>query len=81
MPRFFFDVNDGEDIFIDNAGIELPDMDAAIREARRALADMIRDAMRGVDGDRVSIRIRDGSEGPILLEVNFTTKDLGHQQG
>ena len=77
MPRYFFDVNDGEDTFIDNAGIELSDMEAAIREARRALADMIRDAMRSADGDKISIRIRDGAEGPVLLEVNFTTQDLG----
>ena len=77
MPRFYFDINDGDGLFIDDAGIDLADMNAAIREARRALADMIRDTMRAVtEGDKVSIRIRDGAEGPILLEVTVTTQDL-----
>ena len=77
MPRYYFDINDGDGVFIDDAGIDLADMNTAIREARRALADMIRDTMRAAaEGDKLSIRIRDGAEGPILLEVTVTTQDL-----
>ena len=80
MPRYYFDINDGDGVFIDNAGIDLADMNAAIGEARRALADMIRDTMRaGTEGDKASIRIRDGVEGPILLEVTVTTQDLARK--
>lgn len=76
MSRYYFDVDDGDDVFIDNAGLDLPDMDAAIREARRALVDMIRDTVRETDAEKVSIRIRDGAKGPIMLQVTFTTRDL-----
>lgn len=76
MPRYYFDINDGGEIFVDSAGVELANMDAAVLEARRALADMMRDAMRGTECDVVSIRIRDGAEGPVMLEMHFTTRRL-----
>ena len=74
MPKYFFDVQDGDGVFIDDAGMELPDMDTAIREARRALADMMRDALRDQSGQAVVIRIRDGAEGPVILSVSLTTE-------
>jgi hypothetical protein len=73
MPRYYFDIDDGEDSYVDNIGVDLPDMDAAIREARRALADMMRDALREAKSDGISVRIRDGAEGPVRLEVTLTT--------
>lgn len=72
MPRYFFDVQDGEGAFVDETGIELPDMEAAIREARRALADMVRDTLREPMRDTLSIAIR-GAEGPVMLSVTLTT--------
>jgi hypothetical protein len=73
MPRYFFDVRDDEGTFVDLVGIELPDMDAAIREARRALADMLRDALRGEHKAGLAINIRDGADGPVTLAVTLTT--------
>lgn len=75
MPRYFFDVNDGDGAFVDEIGVELPDMASAVREARKALADMVRDALREPDASLVSILIRDGAEGPILITVQMTTDD------
>lgn len=73
MPRYFFDVRDDEGTFVDLVGLELADMDAAIREARRALADMLRDALRDHGKAGVSIAIRDGADGPVILAVTLTT--------
>lgn len=73
MPRYFFDIRDGQDLFIDDDGMELPDIDTAIAEARRALADMMRDSLRTDGGDAVSIAIRDGADGPVVLSVSVTT--------
>ena len=73
MARYFFDIHDGEGTFVDEVGVELPDMKSAIREARRALADMVRDALRDPDGDGVSVKIRDGAEGPVVLSVTLKT--------
>ena len=74
MPQYFFDVQDGDGVFIDEMGVELPDMDAAIREARRALADMVRDVLRDQGSEGVLIRIRDGADGPVVLAVSLTTE-------
>jgi hypothetical protein len=40
MPRFFFDVHDDIDM-IDDDGVELPDADAAAREALRGARALI----------------------------------------
>ena len=81
MPRFFFDVKDDDGDFIDEVGLELPDMKAAIREARRALADMVRDTLREPNGDGLSIAIRDGADGPVVLSVTLTTASPSEQVG
>lgn len=73
MPRYYFDVHDEEGTFVDLIGVELPDMDSALREARRALADMMRDALREQSLAGVAIDIRDGADGPVTLTVTLTT--------
>jgi cobalamin biosynthesis protein CbiD len=75
MPHYYFDVRDGDGTFVDDVGLELPDMDTAVREARKAIADMVRDALREADGDLISILVRDGADGPVLISVKMTTDD------
>jgi hypothetical protein len=74
MPRYYFDVEDGQGVHTDDVGLDLPNMDAAIVEARRALADMTRETLMA-DG-ALSIVIRDGLEGPVNLVVSLTTEWL-----
>jgi len=74
MPQYFFDVQDGDGVFVDEIGMELPDMDTAIREARRALADMVRDVLKEQSAQGLLIRIRDGADGPVVLSVTLTTE-------
>ena len=50
MPRFFFDIHDGEDFTPDREGVDLDDLEAAKDEARKTLRDIIWDEMP--DGDR-----------------------------
>ena len=50
MPRFFFDIHDGEVFAPDRQGVELEGLEAAKEEARKALRDIIWDEM--TDGDR-----------------------------
>ncbi len=73
MPRFYFDVRDGDDLFVDNEGMDLADMDSATVEARQALADMMRDSLRSAGSETLSIAIRDQEDGPVLLTVSLTT--------
>ena len=74
MPQYYFDVQDSDGWFVDEVGMELADMDSAIREARLAIADMMRDALRGQSDEGILIRIRDGADGPVLLSVTLTTE-------
>lgn len=73
MPRYYFDIVDSEGTFTDDTGLDFASMDDAITEARRALADLMRDALRDTDSDGVAINIRDVAEGPVMLKVTLTT--------
>ena len=74
MPRYFFDVTDGSGVHTDEVGLELSDMDAAIVEARRALADMTRESLAERSQADLRIHIRDGADGPVNLVVSMTTE-------
>jgi hypothetical protein len=50
MPRFLFDIYDGVRLTRDDEGSELPDREAARKEALSVLPDIARD--RSPDGDR-----------------------------
>jgi hypothetical protein len=50
MPRFFFDIHDGEDFTPDHVGMELEGLEAAKAEAKKTLPDIVKDEMP--DGDR-----------------------------
>ncbi|MCP2132836.1 DUF6894 family protein [Bradyrhizobium ottawaense] len=43
MTRYYFDLRDGQEVFIDEEGLELQGPRAAELEAARALGGMIRD--------------------------------------
>ena len=72
MPRYYFDVHDGQGEHRDDVGLEFPNMDAAIVEARRALADMTRESLLIDGATGLSIHIRDGDEGPVDLIISLT---------
>ncbi len=74
MPLYFFDVRDKQGLHRDDTGLELPHLDAAIAEGRRALADMSRDVLAEGGDDKLEIVIRDHGEGPIRLALSLTTE-------
>ncbi len=80
MPRYFFDVEDNTGTHRDDVGLDLPDMDTAILEGRRALADMSREALLQPADDSLQILIRDGADGPVRLALSMTT-DRPHKDG
>ncbi|MHC2243185.1 DUF6894 family protein [Bradyrhizobium elkanii] len=50
---------------LDEEGLVLPDLAAVQEEAARALADMVRDSVRGHNFDQIAIEVRD-DDGPVL---------------
>ena len=63
MPRFYFNIREGNRLTRDEEGLDLPGLDAAQREAemsgREILADMLRDGTP-LDGQAVEITNEQG---------------------
>lgn len=77
MPRYYFDVHDKDGVFRDEVGLELPDIDAAVAEARRALADMTKELLNNdPDPNNIHIVVHDGADGPVRLSVTMETSWL-----
>ena len=74
MPVYFFDIRDAHGVHRDDVGLELPDMERAIIEGRRALADMTRDSLPAANGEGLEILIRDHGETPVKLVLSLTTE-------
>jgi hypothetical protein len=71
MPRFFFDIHDGEGFTPDRQGLELADLEAAKAEAKKALPDIVKEDMP--DGDRrdFTIDVKDVA-GKIVWRVTLS---------
>jgi len=73
MPRYYFDLRKGDQITLDEEGLELSSLERVQEEAARSLADLARDNVRRAldgGGDSVAIDVRD-DDGP-LLQLKFT---------
>jgi hypothetical protein len=71
MPRFFFDIHDGEVFTPDREGLELDGLEAAKAEAKNALPDIVKDEMP--DGDRrdFTVDVKDVA-GQIVWRVTLS---------
>jgi hypothetical protein len=65
MPRFYFDIRDGGDLYPDEEGMEFPDLRAAEAEAAESLASLARDRFPGGSQYEVSVEVRT-AEGPLF---------------
>ncbi|QOZ73659.1 DUF6894 family protein [Bradyrhizobium arachidis] len=75
MGLYFFDFRDGENLILDEEGLDLRDMIAVQREAARALAGLAWDSMASFNSSQIhqmAIAVRDKS-GPVM-EVEFAFK-------
>lgn len=66
MPRFFFDTFDGEFSSRDDVGQDLPDMEAARREAQIALPGMAHDALPSGNYRTFVVNVRDENGKSVL---------------
>ena len=74
MPRFFFQIADGRHVRPANEGIDLPDEDAAWREAITACGELIRGLDRDWKGG-IEWRMNVTDEtGAILFRLRFSAE-------
>jgi hypothetical protein len=59
MPLYYFDIDDGQGVRLDDEGAELASLEAARQEAIRALVDLARDARPAPDRCDFSVKVRD----------------------
>jgi hypothetical protein len=71
MPRFFFDIHDGEAFTPDGEGLELDDLGAAKAEAKKTLPEIVKDELP--DGDRrdFTVDVKDAA-GQIVWRVTLS---------
>jgi hypothetical protein len=74
VPRFYFDVSDGDRVTRDNDGLELASLEAAEREAKRGAAEMGRDTLPK-DCPELSVQVRDErGERVLTVTVSMTVR-------
>jgi hypothetical protein len=80
VPRFFFDIHDGEDFTPDREGLDLDNLEAAKAEAKRTLPEIVKDEMP--DGDRrdFTVDVKDAA-GQMVWRVTLSLVVESPSQG
>ena len=73
MPRYFFDIADGDKSGHDDEGLNFPDIKAARAGALQALGEIARDELPDGDCRDFSVSIRDQA-GQVLLTATLTLR-------
>ena len=71
MPRFFFDIDDGDRMRRDEEGSDHADLNSAQLEATDTLTQMARELFPGTDSHGLSIIIREET-GPALMQLSVS---------
>jgi len=66
MPRYYFDVWNGDSVAQDNEGVECADDQAACRAATRALLNLAEDMVEDTNRYELSIEISDQTKKPLF---------------
>jgi hypothetical protein len=66
VPRFYFDVREGEKFIPDEKGLEFDSLDTAEHEAARAAAEIGRDRLPKGDVREVTVEIRNEHRQRVL---------------
>jgi hypothetical protein len=73
MTRCYFDIREGDEVFLDEKGLELSTLQKVQEEAALSLADMARDAVRGqFDGASSCMVVEVGGDSGPVMQVKFT---------
>jgi hypothetical protein len=67
MPRFFFNPQDDDSLFIDTEGEEFPDLEAAERAATLAAAEMSLERARRGRTASVTVKVTNGTGSVVFV--------------
>jgi len=77
MPRFYFDVRDGENFVSDKDGFEFPTAREARDDASRALGQMIKEAMPNGMHHDMAVVVRGADKRPLFkVQITFDVEPL-----
>jgi hypothetical protein len=65
MALYFFDTRDDDTFLQDDEGVDLPDVEAALRAASASLGELARDVLPGSARRELSVEVRD-ERGTVL---------------
>ena len=74
MALYYFDLRDGEELIVDDEGMELRDMRAVQEEAARSMMDAARDAVLSQNAGslaQISIEVRDDDGAVMRMGFSF----------
>ena len=74
MAIYHFDLREGEELIVDDEGVELHDMEAVQEEAARSMMDAARDAVLSQPAAslaRISIEVRDDDGAVMRMGFSF----------
>jgi hypothetical protein len=71
MPRFFFDLRDGE-LIRDDEGVELRDLDEALAQAKTTLAEMVQERSQDKATEHLMIDVRQEGSSDVFSVVATT---------
>jgi hypothetical protein len=77
MPRYYFDVHEGDHFVPDEVGLVLPNLETARDQATRALAEIARDTLPGTLQREIAIEVKDETKVPLLRAgLSFALRKL-----
>lgn len=71
MPRYYFDINDGRQVWIDSAGADLANLNEAREQAIALLPDIIRDSPPTNDKHVVECQVKN-ADGLVVYRGRLT---------
>jgi hypothetical protein len=76
MPRYFFDLVNGDGLVRDEMGSQMPEnRDSLLREVGRILTDLAREELADRDHGVISVNVRDDNDCSVLQgTLDFSTK-------
>ncbi|ANY85331.1 hypothetical protein BB934_45040 (plasmid) [Microvirga ossetica] len=80
MPRFFFDIHDGEGFTPDRQGVDLENLEVAKEEARKALRDIIWDELPAGDRRDFTVDVKN-TAGEIVWRATLSLVVESPSQG